>query len=38
MRIAAKRQIKEIRKEELIVATLRSIRKHGYVNSTIIPG
>lgn len=35
MRIAAKRQIKEIRKEELIVATLRSIRKHGYVNSTI---
>lgn len=35
MRLVAKRQIKEIRKEELIVATLRSIRKHGYVNSTI---
>lgn len=35
MRLVAKRQIKDIRKEELIVATLRSIRKHGYVNSTI---
>lgn len=29
------RQIQEIRKEELIIATLKSIRKHGYVNSTI---
>lgn len=29
------RQIKDIRKEELIVATLKSIRKHGYLNSTI---
>lgn len=35
MRAVAKRQIQEIRKEELIIATLRSIRKHGYVNSTI---
>lgn len=35
MRVVAKRQIQEIRKEELIIATLRSIRKHGYVNSTI---
>lgn len=29
------RQIQEVRKEELIIATLKSIRKHGYVNSTI---
>ena len=28
------RQIQDIRKEELIIATLKSIRKHGYVNST----
>jgi TetR/AcrR family transcriptional repressor of bet genes len=35
MKAVAKRQIQEIRKEELIIATLRSIRKHGYVNSTI---
>jgi TetR/AcrR family transcriptional repressor of bet genes len=30
-----KRPIQEIRKEELIVATLKSIRKHGFLNSTI---
>ena len=35
MMVVAKRQIHEIRKEELIIATLRSIRKYGYVNSTI---
>ncbi|MDX8533090.1 TetR/AcrR family transcriptional regulator [Mesorhizobium sp. VK25A] len=29
------RQIQDIRKGELIVATLNSIRKHGYLNSTI---
>src|SRR5690606_7953673 len=29
------RQTREIRKEELILAALRSIDKHGYVNTTI---
>ena len=33
--VRKQRQIQEIRKEELIIATLKSIRKHGYVNSTI---
>lgn len=34
-RATKQRQIHEIRKAELIVATLNSIRKHGYLNSTI---
>lgn len=33
--VAKQRKIHEIRKTELIVATLNSIRKHGYLNSTI---
>lgn len=34
-RTKERRQIKELRKEELILAALRSINKHGYVNTTI---
>lgn len=30
-----RRQTQEIRREELIIATLKSIRKYGYINSTI---
>lgn len=34
-RATKQRQIQEIRKAELIIATLNSIRRHGFLNSTI---